>query len=77
MPWGEHYFEEHGAAPAQSALRLRLVLALIGVAMFVAIAVVLARHNVPAGYVVAPLLLALVGAVDVVVVTIRLHRGRH
>jgi Family of unknown function (DUF6343) len=77
MPHKHGIFEGAGAAPAESALVLRLVLAVIGVLMFVAVAVVLAELDVPTAYVVVPVALAILGVVDLGVVVRRLHRGEH
>jgi hypothetical protein len=61
---------------AESALRLRLVLAVIGVLMFVLVTVLLSRMDVPAALIVVPIVLALVGVVDLGVVVTRLRRRR-
>lgn len=63
-----------GAAPAQSALTLRLVLASFGFVACVACAVTFAVLDIPAGAVVLGLL-ALVAIVDIAVVQRRRRRG--
>ena len=77
MPRKDGFFEGEGAAPAQSALVLRLVLALLGVLAFVVIAVVLVAMDVPVAYVVVPVLLAVLGVVDLGIVVARLYHERH
>jgi len=65
-----------GSQPAQSALRLRLVLAMIGVVMFVVVAIMLVALEAPLALVIVSLLLAGVGLVDLGVVITRIRRGR-
>jgi hypothetical protein len=65
-----------GSQPAHSALRLRLVLAMIGVAMFVVVAIMLVALEAPVALVIVALLLAGVGLVDLGVVITRIRRGR-
>jgi hypothetical protein len=60
----------------QSALRLRLVLAAIGVVLFLVVAIVLSTMDVPAALIVVPIALALVGVFDLGVVVNRLRRER-
>jgi hypothetical protein len=62
--------------PARSALRLRLVLAVIGVVAFVILAVMLAVLEAPVVLVIVSLVLAGVGLVDLGVVITRIRRGR-
>jgi len=62
-----------GAAPARSALTLRLILAGFGTVVCAAGAVLLALAGVPSAWVVTLAVLALVAAIDVVVV-VRLKR---
>jgi hypothetical protein len=64
-----------GAAPARSALTLRLVLAGFGLLVCAAGAVLLALAGVPAPWVVTFAVLALVAAVDIVVIARRKRRG--
>jgi hypothetical protein len=64
-----------GAAPARSALTLRLVLAGFGLVVCTAGAVLLAFAGVPSPWVVTFAVLALVAAVDVVVIARRKRRG--
>jgi len=65
-----------GAAPAQSALVLRLVLAVFGFVLFVATAVVFAVLELPIGLVVVAVVIAAIALVDIVVVSVRLRRAR-
>ena len=64
-----------GAAPARSALTLRLWLAVFGLVSCTAIAVWLAVLRVPTPLVVASALLAVVASVDIVVIVRRKRRG--
>jgi hypothetical protein len=64
-----------GAAPASSALTLRLVLAVFGLLVCAGGAVLFALAGVPLGWTVALAVLALVAAVDIVVVARRKARG--
>ncbi|MGW1341136.1 DUF6343 family protein [Kribbella sp. NPDC002412] len=60
--------------PPRSALTLRLVLACFGVAMWLTAAVLSAVLDLPLGWVIAFGLLAVVAAVDLVIVAWRKHR---
>ncbi len=71
----DRFSDATGAAPAQSALRLRLVLAAIGVLGFVLLAFLLFGLDAPVAVVVIPVVLAAVGVVDLVVVITRLRSG--
>ena len=64
-----------GAAPAQSALVLRLVLAVFGFVLFAATAVVFAVLELPTGLVVVAVVVAAIALVDIVVVSVRLRRA--
>jgi Flp pilus assembly protein TadB len=64
-----------GAAPAQSALTLRLVLAAFGLVVCVAGGIVLLAAGVPAVVAVVLFVLAAVALVDLVVVARRKARG--
>jgi hypothetical protein len=64
-----------GAAPAQSALSLRLVLAVVGLVAAAGGAVVLWWAQVPIGFVLLSGLIALSAAIDIVVVVRRKRRG--
>ena len=64
-----------GAAPALSALTLRLVLAIIGLVMALAGAILLAVADAPVGFVVVMCLAAVVLLVDIAVILYRKHRG--
>ena len=64
-----------GAAPAQSALTLRLVLAAFGLVVCVAGAIVLLVADAPVAFVVALFVLAAVALVDLVVIARRKLRG--
>jgi hypothetical protein len=68
-------YELGGAAPAQSALTLRLVLASFGLVLFGGGAVVLALMKVPAWQVIVLALLAAVALVDVLVIARRKANG--
>ena len=76
MPKGDRFFDGNGPDPPRSALSLRLVLALIGVLLFVFIAIMLVRLDVPVLLILVPLLFALVGLVDLGIVITRLRTGR-
>ena len=65
-----------GSQQAHSALRLRLVLAMIGAGLFVVVAVMLAALDAPIALVIVSLLLAGAGLVDLGVVITRIRRGR-
>ena len=64
-----------GAAPAQSALTLRLVLAAFGLVVCAAGAIVLLVAGAPLAFVVALVVLAAIALVDLVVVARRKARG--
>jgi membrane protein implicated in regulation of membrane protease activity len=64
-----------GAAPAQSALTLRLVLAAFGLVVCVAGGIVLLAADVPVAFAVVLFVLAGVALVDLVVVARRKLRG--
>lgn len=64
-----------GAPPAISALTLRLVLAIIGLVMALAGAILLAVADAPMGFVVVMCLAAAVLIVDIAVIGYRKHRG--
>lgn len=64
-----------GAAPAQSALTLRLVLAVLGLVVCGLGAVLFARAGLPTGLVAVLVALALVALVDLAVVARRKARG--
>jgi hypothetical protein len=64
-----------GAAPASSALTLRLWLAAFGLLTCTAGAIWLFVIDVPIGFVVVLVLLAAVGAIDIVVIVRRKRRG--
>lgn len=64
-----------GAPPAQSALSLRLVLALFGVAVCAVLAAVAAEMNAPTALIAVTAALALAAAVDAVVVVRRKLAG--
>jgi hypothetical protein len=64
-----------GAAPAQSALTLRLVLAVFGFVVCVAGGFLLLRADVPRAFPIVLLVLAVVAAVDIVVIVHRKRRG--
>ncbi|GAA1640421.1 hypothetical protein GCM10009744_32780 [Kribbella alba] len=76
MPNGDRFFDGNGPEPPRSALSLRLVLALIGVLLFIFIAIMLVRLEVPVLLILVPLLFALVGLVDLGIVITRLRTGR-
>jgi hypothetical protein len=65
-----------GSQQAHSALRLRLVLAMLGAVAFVIVAVMLAVLEAPVVLVIVSLLLAGVGLIDLGVVITRIRRGR-
>ena len=60
--------------PPRSALTLRLVLSCFGLAMWVTAAILFAVYDVPAGWVAACVVLAVVALVDLVIVARRKHR---
>jgi hypothetical protein len=64
-----------GAAPARSALTLRLWLAVFGLVTCTALAIWLAVIRAPAAFVVALALLAVVALVDIGVIVRRKRRG--
>ena len=64
-----------GAAPASSALTLRLVLAVFGVFTCTALAIWLYVIDVPIGFVVVPALLATAGVLDMAIILRRKRRG--
>ncbi len=64
-----------GAAPAQSALTLRLVLAVFGLVVCVALAVAVLVADLPTWGAVVLFVLAAVAAVDIVVILRRKARG--
>ena len=64
-----------GAAPALSALTLRLCLALLGMVTCTALAIWLYGMDVPVGFVVVLVMLAAAGAVDIAVILRRKRRG--
>jgi hypothetical protein len=64
-----------GAPPAYSALTLRLCLALFGLLACTALAIWLYVIDVPIGFVVALVLLAAAGAIDIVAILRRKRRG--
>jgi hypothetical protein len=76
VPKGDRFFDGNSPEPPRSALGLRLVLALIGVLLFVFIAIMLVRLDVPVLLILVPLLFALVGLVDLGIVITRLPTGR-
>jgi hypothetical protein len=64
-----------GAAPASSALTLRLYLALVGLVTCTALAIWLYVIDVPRGFVVVLVVLAATSILDIVVVVRRKRRG--
>ena len=64
-----------GAAPAQSALTLRLVLAVVGLVCGIVGAAALSRVNAPTWAVALLVLVAVTAVVDVVVIVRRKRRG--
>ena len=60
--------------PPRSALTLRLVLSCFGVALWVTAAILFAVFDVPAGWVTACVVLAVIALVDLVIVAWRKHR---
>ena len=60
--------------PPRSALTLRLVLSCFGVAMWVTAAILFAAYDVPTGWVIACVVLAVIALVDLVIVA---WRKRH
>jgi uncharacterized protein DUF6343 len=65
-----------GAAPARSALTLRLVLACFGLVLFTVTAVLFAWLRLPTGLIVVAAALAVIALVDLVVIIGRRHRAR-
>jgi uncharacterized membrane protein YciS (DUF1049 family) len=63
-----------GAAPAQSALALRLVLATFGFFLFTVTAVLFAVLGLPTGVVIVAAIFAAIALVDIVVISRRLAR---
>jgi hypothetical protein len=76
VPEDDRFSQRNDPETPQSALNLRLVLALIGILLFAFIAVMLARLDVPVLLILVPLLFALVGLVDLGIVITRLRSGR-
>ena len=64
-----------GAAPALSALTLRLCLAGFGMLTFTALAIWVYVMDLPIGFVVVLVMLAAAGAVDIAVIVRRKRRG--
>ncbi len=64
-----------GARPAQSALTLRLVLAVFGFVVCVVPGFLLLRTDLPRSFAVVLLVMAVVAAVDIVVIVRRKRRG--
>jgi hypothetical protein len=64
-----------GAPPALSALTLRLSLAVFGLFVCTGLAIWLYVMDVPIGFVVALVMLAVAGVIDIVVVVRRKRRG--
>jgi hypothetical protein len=62
--------------PPRSALTLRLVLACFGVALWITAAILFAAYHVPAGWVIACVVLAVVALVDLVIVAWRKHNDK-
>lgn len=62
--------------PPRSALTLRLVLACFGVALWITAAILFAAYDVPAGWVIACVVLAVVAVVDLVIVAWRKHADK-
>ncbi|GAB2669904.1 DUF6343 family protein [Kribbella swartbergensis] len=60
--------------PPRSALTLRLVLSVFGVALWVTAAFLFAAYDVPSGWVIACVVLAVVAVVDLVIVAWRKYR---
>ena len=63
-----------GAAPARSALTLRLVLAIFGLILFAATTVTFLLLDLPAGPIVVAAVLAATAAVDIAVIAARRRR---
>jgi hypothetical protein len=59
--------------PPRSALTLRLVLSCFGVAMWITAAILFVAYDVPAGWVIACVVLAVVALADLVIVAWRKH----
>ncbi len=64
-----------GSPPARSALTLRLVLAIFGLILATAGAIVLGLAEAPVGFVILLVAIALVAAVNIAVVVRRKRRG--
>ena len=64
-----------GAAPASSALTLRLWLAVFGLFACTGLAIWLYLMDVPIGFVVVPVLLAVAGVIDMAIILRRKRRG--
>jgi hypothetical protein len=64
-----------GAAPAYSALTLRLFLAVFGVFACTGLAIWLYLIDVPIGFVAVPALLAAAGVIDMAIILRRKRRG--
>jgi Family of unknown function (DUF6343) len=64
-----------GAAPAYSALTLRLCLAVFGLVTCTALTIVLYVSNVPMVFVVVMVLLVIVAVIDIAVIVRRKRRG--
>ena len=64
-----------GAPPAYSALTVRLCLGVFGLLACIALAIWLYVIDVPSGFVVALVVLAAVGAIDIAAVVRRKRRG--
>jgi hypothetical protein len=63
-------------APPRSALTLRLVLSCFGVALWVTSAILFAAYDVPTGWIIACVVLAVVALVDLVIVAWRKRREK-
>ncbi|TDD16719.1 hypothetical protein E1218_29260 [Kribbella turkmenica] len=62
--------------PPRSALTLRLVLACFGVGLWVTAAILFTAYDVPVGWVIACVVLAVVALVDLVIVAWRKHADK-
>lgn len=62
--------------PPRSALTLRLVLSFFGVALWVGAAILFTLFEIPVGWVIACVVLALIALVDLVIVARRKHQAR-
>jgi hypothetical protein len=65
-----------GAAPAASALTLRMALALFGLILFAVTSAIFIYYDLPVALIVTSVVLALVAAVDIVVIARRKHGQR-